>query len=160
MLLFTDRFGRRADMFAVSAADLTAEGTTNLHITKYIPLWGCPRSVLWDNGLQFFLKLSYVVFEISGFRTVVPSSYHPNGSCGVERVELGVTEMMAEIVSERQDDWEAQLPHVEFEYVNSVSAATGISLNEVDMGGFLRFYLEVFEYAGVAGRQRPPSALV
>ena len=62
ILLFTDRFSRRTDMFAVTAAEFTAEGTANIFINRYISLWGCPRRVLLDNGLQFCSKLSYVVY--------------------------------------------------------------------------------------------------
>ena len=38
ILLFTDRFSRRADMYAVTAAEFTAEGTANILINRYIPL--------------------------------------------------------------------------------------------------------------------------
>ena len=51
ILLITDRFSRRADMFPVTAAEFTAEGTANVLANKYIPLWGCPRTILSDNGL-------------------------------------------------------------------------------------------------------------
>ena len=64
ILLFTDRFSRRADMFAVTAAEFAAESTTNILIHQYILLWGCPRSILSDNGLQFCSKLSHVVYEL------------------------------------------------------------------------------------------------
>ena len=37
ILLFTDRFSRRADMYAVTAAEFTAEGTANIFINRYIP---------------------------------------------------------------------------------------------------------------------------
>ena len=52
ILLITDRFSRRADMFAVTAADFTAEGTANILVNQYIPLSRCPRTILSDNGLQ------------------------------------------------------------------------------------------------------------
>ena len=51
ILLFTDRFSRRADMFPVTAAEFTAEGTANILMNQCIPLWGCPRTILSDNGL-------------------------------------------------------------------------------------------------------------
>ena len=38
ILHFTDRFSFRADMYAVSAAELTAEGTADILVNKYIPL--------------------------------------------------------------------------------------------------------------------------
>lgn len=44
ILLFTDRFSRRADMFAVTAAKFTAAGTANTLINRYIPRQRCPRS--------------------------------------------------------------------------------------------------------------------
>ena len=38
ILLFTDRFSRRADMFAVNTAEFTAEGTANILVNRFIPL--------------------------------------------------------------------------------------------------------------------------
>ena len=40
ILLITDRFSRRADMFPVTAAEFTAEGTANILVNKYINLRG------------------------------------------------------------------------------------------------------------------------
>ena len=64
ILLITDRFSRRADMFAVTAAEVTAEGTANSLVNKYIPLLGCQRAILSDNGLQFCSKLSQAVSAV------------------------------------------------------------------------------------------------
>ena len=51
IFLFTDRFSRRADMFAFTAAEFTAEGMANILINRYIVVCGCSRSVLLGNGL-------------------------------------------------------------------------------------------------------------
>ena len=53
ILLFTDRFGRRADMFAVSAAQFTAVRTADILLNDYIHFWRCPVILLSDNGEQF-----------------------------------------------------------------------------------------------------------
>ena len=61
ILLFTDRFSRRADMIPVTAAEFTTEGTANILVNQYIPLWRCPRNILSDNGLQFCSNLSQTI---------------------------------------------------------------------------------------------------
>ena len=125
ILLITDRFSRRADMFPVTAAEFTAEGTANVLVNKCIPFWGCPRTILSDNGLQFCSKLSQAVNQLLGMRKLATSSYHPNGNGGVERVNHTMVQMLAMVVNERQEDWDLRLPHVEFADNNSVSATTG-----------------------------------
>ena len=68
MLLCTDHFSHRADMFPVTAAEFNAEGTANILVNQYIPLWGCPRTILSNNGLQFCSKLSRAVYHRLGVR--------------------------------------------------------------------------------------------
>ena len=53
ILLFADKLSRRADMYAVSAAEFTAEGSAGILVNKYMPLWGCSVSLLSDSGLHF-----------------------------------------------------------------------------------------------------------
>ena len=112
ILLITDRFSRRADMFAAIAAEFAAEGTAIILVNKYIPQWGCPRTILSDNGLQFFSKLSQAVYHFLRVRKLATSSYHSNGNGGVERVNHTVAQMLAMVVNEQQDDWNLQLLHV------------------------------------------------
>ena len=95
ILLFNNRFSRRADMYAVIAAAFTAEGTASILINRYIPLWGCPRSTLSDNGFQFCSKLSQAVYKLLGVRTIATSSYHPNGNGEVERVNHTMAQINA-----------------------------------------------------------------
>ena len=116
-------------------------------------MWGCPRTIISDNGLQFCSKLSQAVYQLLGVRKLTTSSYNPNGTGGVERVNHTMAQMLAMVVNERQDDWNLHLPHVEFAYKNSVSAATGLGPNEVHMGRLPRLPLTVFDRTGVVGHQ-------
>ena len=71
--LFTDRFSRRADMYAVTAAGVTAEGTANTLINRYILLCGCPRSTLSGKGLQFCSNLRRRSTGFLGFGKLPPA---------------------------------------------------------------------------------------
>ena len=153
ILLFTDRFTRRADMFPVTAAEFTAEGTANILVNQYIPLWGCPRTILSNNGLQFCSKLSQAVYQLLSVHKLVTSSHHSNCNGWVERVNNTMAQMLAVVANERQDDWGLHLPHVEFAYNNSGSAATSLAPNEVHMGRLPRFPLTGFDRTGVVGHQ-------
>ena len=62
----------------------TAEGTANVLVDQYIPLWGCPVSLLSDNGLRFTSQLSAAILARLGVRKISTSAYHPNGNGGVE----------------------------------------------------------------------------
>ena len=64
-----------------------------------------------------------------------------------------MAQMLAMVFNEQQDDWNLRLPHVEFAYNNSVSAATGLAPNEVHMGRLPRLPLTVFKRTGVTGHQ-------
>ena len=153
ILLFTDRFSRCADIFVITAAEFRAEGTANILINRYIPRWGCPRSILSDNGLLFCSNFFHVVYEILGVQKIATSYYHPSGNGGVEHVNHTMAQMLAMVVNERHDDWDAQLPYVEFAYNSSVSAATALAPNEVHMGRLPRLPLTICDRPGVAGHQ-------
>ena len=57
------------------------------------------------------------------------------------------------VVNELKNHCDEQLPHVEFAYNYSVSAATGLAPNEVHTGRLSHLPLTIFERTGVAGHQ-------
>ena len=150
ILLFMDRFSRRADMYAVTATEFTAEGTADIFVNRYITLWGCPLSLLSDNGMRLCSKLAMVVYKLLGVRKVATSSYHPKTAMVVSNA---MAQMLAMVVNERQDDWDTHVPHVEFAHNNSVSAATGLAPIEVHMNGLPRLPMTVFEQQYARGHQ-------
>ena len=87
-------------MHAVTAAEFIAEGTANIIINRYVLLWGCPRSILSDNGLKFCFKLSHAVCQLLGVRKIATSSCHPNGNGGVERINHTMAQTLAMVVNE------------------------------------------------------------
>ena len=53
--------------------------------------------------------------------------------------------MLAMVCNEHQTDWDVHLPHVEYAYNNSVSAATRLAPNEVHLRRLPRLPLTVFD---------------
>ncbi|CAB1106512.1 unnamed protein product [Ectocarpus sp. CCAP 1310/34] len=153
ILLFTDRFSRRADMFAVTAAEFTARGTAHIFVNQYMTKWGCPTTLLSDNGLHFCSKLSMAIYEVMKIKKVTTSSYHPQTNGGTERVNHTMAQMLAVVVNEQQNDWDIHLPHVEFAYNNSVNQSTGLAPNEIHIGRIPRLPLSVFDRPTVGGHQ-------
>ena len=98
------------------------------------------------------LLKAFACLQASWVPVIATSSYHPNGIDEVERVNHMVAQMLA-MVNELQNNWDLQLPHVEFAHNNSVSAATGLAPNEVHMGRLSRLPLTSFERTGVFGHQ-------
>ena len=87
-------------MFPVTAAEFTAEGTANFLVNQDIPLWGCPRTILSDNGLQFCSKLSQAACQLLSMHKLATSSYHPNCNGGAERVNHTMAQTLGMVVNE------------------------------------------------------------
>ena len=124
ILLFMDCSSRRADMFAVPAAEFTAEGSANILVNRLDPLWGCPSTLLSDNGLQVCAQPATTVYKLLGVHKLTTSAYTPSGNGGVERVNHTMAKILAMVCNEHQNDRNAHLPHVEYVCSNSVSVAT------------------------------------
>ena len=91
-------------MFAVTTAEFTAKGTANILVNGFIPLWGCPSTLLSDNGPQFCTRLATTVYNLLEI---------PHYGTNVSHV--------------------LQLPP-KYAFNNSVSAATGLAPHEVHIG--------------------------
>ena len=98
ILLFMDRFSRCADMFAVTTAE--AEGTANILVNHFIPLWGCPSTLLSDNGPPFCARLATAVYKLLGIHKLTTSAYHRSGNGGVKRVSHTLAQMLAIVLNE------------------------------------------------------------
>lgn len=48
-------------MYGISPAEFTAEGTADIPVNEYTPLWGCPVGFLSDNNLKFCSELYFTL---------------------------------------------------------------------------------------------------
>ena len=113
-------------MYATTEAQFTASGTADILVDRYIPYWGCPVTLLSDNGLRCISKPFLALHDGFGTNTIVTSSYHPCTHIDVERVNHTIALVLAMVGDEQQTDMNTQLPHIERAYNNYVSASTGL----------------------------------
>ena len=88
-----------------------------------------------------------------GIPKLTTIAYQPSGNGGVERVNHTMAQMLAMVSNEHQNDWDAHLPHVEYAYHNSVSAATGLAPNEVHIERLPRLPPTAFNRSYGGGHQ-------
>lgn len=91
ILVITDRLGRRANVYAVTATEFTARGPADILNYCYMSMWGCPRTLLSDDGWQFCAQLFAALYEKFKFLTLNTSSYRSAANGGPERVDHVMT---------------------------------------------------------------------
>ena len=57
--------------------------------------------------------------------------------------------MLSLVISEQQGDWDEWLPYAMQEYNSSVSAATGLALNDIRLGRMLRLPMTIIDQCAV-----------
>ena len=92
---------------------MNANGTANILVNHYTPLWGWLYTLLFDKGHNLCAQLTTVVYKLHGIHKLTTSAYHPSGNSGVERVNNTMSRMLAIVCNEHQDDRDVHLPHVE-----------------------------------------------
>ena len=152
ILLYTDRFSHHIAAYAVTQDERTAEEAARIFVEQYIPLWGCPHTLLSDNGSEFVARLSLAIYKLVRIRKIATTAFHPKSNGGVERVNHALAQMISLVISEQQDYWDECLPYVVQVYNNSASAATGLAPNEIHLGHMPRLTMIVSDECVVKGR--------
>ena len=151
ILLYTDRFSRHIAAYAVTQDERTAEGTAQIFVEQYIPLWGCPHTLLSDSRSEFVTRLSLAIYKLMRIRKIATTAFHPKSNGGVERVNHSLAQMISLVISEQRDDGDEWLPYVVQAYNNSVSAATGLAPNGIQLGRMPRLPMTVIDECVVKG---------
>ena len=145
ILLYTDRFSRHIAAYAFTQDERTAEAIAQIFVEWCIPLWGCPHTLVFDNGSEFKTRLSLAIYKLMIICKIATTVFHPKSNGGVERVNHSLAKMLSLVTSEQQDDWDEWFPYVVQAYNDSVSAATGLAPNEICLGRMLRLPMTIID---------------
>lgn len=141
IILITDRFSRYAAMHPVHVEEFTAAGTVRILVPDYINIWGFPKQLRTDKGLQLCADLSKEICDLNGIKKLCLSPMYQNRNGGTECLNHTMTQKLSVVVNERPNDWDERLPFVQSAYNSSDSDDTGLAPDEVYLGRFPAYHL-------------------
>ncbi|GJP33625.1 hypothetical protein CLOM_g18142 [Closterium sp. NIES-68] len=106
--------------FTACKKNISAEETACLFISTVVCLHGIPSAIVSDRDTKFTSDFLRNLWEWFGTRLQFSSAYHPETDGQTERANP----TMEQLIRATCDDWEQQLPLIEFAYNNATSATT------------------------------------
>ena len=127
VLVVVDRLSKMA-IFIPCKSDITSEQTGRLLMQYVFSKHGIPATVLSDRGTQFTAAWLQSLYRLLGTKQLLTTAYHPQTNGQSERVNRTLTEVLRHLVDKTSyDDWDLQLPLVEFAHNNAKNRSTGAS---------------------------------
>nr|CAD2163044.1 unnamed protein product [Meloidogyne enterolobii] len=122
ILTMTDSFSKW--LTAIPMINQTAFSVSQAFTDNFITKYGCPRTIVTDNGRQFVGRIFGDLAKIYGFRHNKTTTYHPQSNGAVERMNRVIADMLYNYVNIKGSDWSSHLQHVSFAYNSSIHASS------------------------------------
>ena len=107
-------------------------------MTNFFVKVGLLKVIQTDRGTNFMSNLFKRVIGQLGAKQVISSPYHPQSQSALERFHATLKSMLRAHCTERQNDWDKELPFILFTIRDSVQEAFGYSPFELVYGYKLR----------------------
>lgn len=119
---------------AMCLEDQTAE-TIARAFTKHIVLkFGCPISILTDNGTNFVSDLMKRVCKLLQIKKYHTTAYHPESNGSLERSHRVLKEYLRNYVNKNLNNWDEFIQYGVFVYNTSPHSSTGFTPHELLFG--------------------------
>ena len=96
-------------------------------MTNFFVKVGLPKVIQTDRGTNFMSNLFKRVIGQLGAKHVISSPYHPQSQGALERFHATLKSMLRAHCTERQNDWDKELPFILFAIRDSVQEVLGYS---------------------------------
>ena len=123
IMVAVDSAGKHSH-FVETVTTVTAAGAADLYLQNVWKLYGLPRKVVSNCGLQFVAAFMKELYRLLGIEAAMSTTYHPQTDKQTERVNQELEQYLRIFVGERQDDWYTLLPLAEFSYNNHIHLST------------------------------------
>lgn len=112
----------------------SARKVTELFTAMVSRLHGLPRSIISDRDPLFFSRFWNELFELSGTKLILSSSYHPQTDGQTEVANQIVEQYLRAFVHRKPTSWGQFLLWAEWSYNTSCHSSTGLTLFEITFG--------------------------
>jgi len=123
VLVMVDQLTRYLQL--VPLPNKEAETVVRAIIDHFITLFGPPRLLQTDGGLEFNNALFRSVCEDLTVQTHVTTAFHPQANGLVERTNRVVKDALATLVEDQPLDWDRYIPQVRFAINSAIHRAIG-----------------------------------
>jgi len=134
ILTITDHDCSKVIILIPCQEEITAEGVARLLIKYLFVRFGLPTKMISDRDPRFASKLMREICNIVGVKQNISTAYHPRTDGQSEHSNQWVEQYLQFYVNERQDNWCAYLPMVEFAHNSWPHEITRKSPFELLMG--------------------------
>lgn len=104
-----------------------AEHIAELMFEEVYKHHGIPKNIISDRDSLFTSIFWARLHELVGTKLKMSSAYHPQTDGSTERANRTITQMLRQCIGDKQTDWVAKLPAIEFAINSARSETTGYS---------------------------------
>ena len=125
IVVFTEYLSRWAE--AKPLPNKTAAGVASALIECVISRFGCPETIISDQGQEFVNTLNEQLCRDLDIRRNLCSAYHPQSNGLTERFNQTLIHQLRKLVNEDMDNWGALIPWVLMSYRANKQSSTKFS---------------------------------
>jgi hypothetical protein len=137
LLVVVDKFSKMIHLIACTVKSSAAQ-IAQLVYDNVIRLHGFPESIISDRDTRFTSNFWRALWDLSGTKLRMSSSYHPQSDGQTEVVNRGVQDMLKAYVSDTRNDWDQHLTAMEIAVNSSRHASTGYTPHFLNHGQEMR----------------------
>jgi IS30 family transposase len=119
--------------YAVPIKSKTA-GEIAKHFMDYVCLFGPPKSIITDQGLEFNNYFLRALLEAQGIEHRVTSAYNPRTNGQTERFNQILVNILRKYSEDNTSDWHRWIPFVLYSYRARIHSTTGFTPFELMFG--------------------------
>ena len=124
LLVVVDKFSKMVHLIPCNIK-VTAVEVAQLVYDNVIRLHGFPESIISDRDTRFTSNFWQSLWQLTGTKLKMSSSYHPQTDGQTENVNRAVQDMLKAYVSDTRNDWDRHLTAMEIAVNTSRHASTG-----------------------------------